>query len=358
MPSPITPPALKPGDTVAFISPSERMNLTHPKVVARAAKLFQTRGYSVKTFFTQDNGVQSSIANRIAEIRDAFFDPSVTAIICTIGGTTFSELIPTLLADKDLCNHIRQNPKIFVGTSDITGFHWFLYAATGLRTFYGPSAIPELGTADSIDDETSPLAFCVRHLFRAIAQPEPLGDIARSPVYAPEFASFFYKGGDSVEVQEVVEAPKWQWLRNGKGQGRLFGGCLTLCVRLNGIPALRPDWRGRIVFLETAGGDTNPPIRVQAAVADLIAHGVFEEVAGLVIGRPHGYTTKEQLDTYAGIFQSLLCEGRLGASGPQFPILFGVDVGHTTPMVTLPYDAMTLLDSNNDQFSIIESGVA
>lgn len=355
----VTPPALKAGDTIAFISPSERMNLTHPAPVARAAALFESRGYQVRTFFTLDNGVQSSIANRHAEIRAAFLDPSVTAVVCTIGGTTFTELVPVLLADQDLCTHIKQHPKIFVGPSDITGFHWFLYAATGLRTFYGPSAIPELGTADSIDDETSPLAFCARHLLDTITKPAPLGDLARAPVYAPASPAFFFGDADSAEVQDVTEAPKWQWLRGGRAQGRLFGGCLTVAVRVNGIPALRPDWRGRIVFLEMAHSDTNPLERVQAAFADLIAHGVFEEAAGLVVGRPHGYDSREKRDAYAGVIRALLCEGSVGqAAGSQLPILFGVDIGHTTPMVTLPYDALALLDSEKDQFSVLEPGVA
>lgn len=97
---------------------------------------------------------------------------------------------------------------------------------------------------------------------------------------------------------------------------------------------------------------------MQAAVADLIAHGVFDGAAGLVVGRPYGYDTPEQWDAYAGVFKELLCEGPVGQTMHQFPILFGVDIGHTTPMVTLPYDTLAMLDSENDQFSILESGVA
>ena len=78
----------------------------------------------------------------------------MSAIICTIGGTTFTELLPALIADTELHDRIRTNPKLVIGYSDITGFHWFLYAFTGLRTFYGPAAIPELGgTMESVDDE-------------------------------------------------------------------------------------------------------------------------------------------------------------------------------------------------------------
>lgn len=315
------------------------------------------QGYNVLIFFTPDSGIQSSIVNRHAEIRSAFLDPSISAVVCTIGGETFTQPLPTLIADEELCTHIRKNPKIVVGSSDLTGLHWFLYGLTGLRIFYGPSAIPELGTADSVDDEGSPLAFCVRSLFNAIAKQEPPGDIPRSSVDAPKAPAFF-RDRNSVEVQEVVPAPKWQWIRPGTARGRLFGGCLTVVVRLNGIRAIAPDWRGRIVFLETSAGESRDLDLVRVGVADLIAQGFFEEAAGLVIGRPYGYDSGERLEKYAGVFKTLLCEGRLAGTKNQFPILLSVDIGHTTPMVTLPFDLLAKLDSEGDRFTILESGVA
>ncbi|KAH8204265.1 hypothetical protein TruAng_001551 [Truncatella angustata] len=356
MPSPVTPPSLKPGATIAFISPSARLNDRFPAAVSRATAVLSGQGYQVRTFFTQDSGTQSSITNRLTEIRAAFLDPTITAVICTIGGGSFTQLLPALIADGELQTHIHTNPKIVVGASDMTGLHWFLHGLTGLRTFYGPSAIPELGTADPIDDEASPLAFCVRSLFGAITKSEPIGDIPRSPVYAPQAPSFFRKR-DSVDIQEVAPAARWEWLRRGKAQGRLFGGCLTVVVRLNGIRAIAPDWRGRIIFLETSAGESRDLGLVQMGIADLIAQGVFEEAAGLVIGRPYGYDSQERRDEYTNAFKELLCEGRLAASKNQFPILFNVDIGHTTPMVTLPFDVLAELDSETDRFTILEAGV-
>lgn len=356
MASPVIPPALKPGATIAFISPSARLNEKLSAAISRATVVLSSRGYKVRVFFTPDTGIQSSIENRHVEICSAFLDPSISAIICTIGGEAFTELLPTLMADEDLCAAIRIDPKIVVGSSDMTGLHWFLYGCTGLRTFYGPSAIPELGTADSIDDELSPLAFCVRSLFAAIAKPEPLGRIPRSPVYAPKTPAFF-RDRNSQEVQSVNQAPGWQWLRRGRGQGRLFGGCLSVVARLNGVRALAPDWRGRVVFLETSMGESRDLGLVRMGLADLIAQGVFEECAGLVIGRPYGYDSEEQSEKYAGIFKALLCEGRFGVAKNQFPILYSVDIGHTTPMVTLPFDVLASLDSEKDEFTILESGV-
>ncbi|EFY88129.1 hypothetical protein MAC_05867 [Metarhizium acridum CQMa 102] len=91
--------------------------------------------------------------------------------LCTTGGPPLTGLLPGLLADMELHRVIRANPKIVVGYSGITGLHWFLHAVTGLRTFYGRGAIPELCESRAADEEeyaASSLAFCVKHLFRAI----------------------------------------------------------------------------------------------------------------------------------------------------------------------------------------------
>ncbi|KAK6063071.1 carboxypeptidase [Seiridium cupressi] len=359
MPDPIVPKALAPGATIAFISPSLRLNDLLPGVMARATDVLSGRGCKVRTFFNKDTTIQASISNRLSEIRAAFADPTISAIITTIGGSTFTELLPALIADTELHRTIRANPKIVVGYSDITGLHWFLYAMTGLRTFYGPGPIPELGEASSVDDEASPLAFCVKHLFRAIEEPKPLGGVPRSLTYAAELASSLLET-DSAKPPKTRPNPGWEWLRGGKSEGRLFGGCLTVVARLHAVQPIVPDWKGRIVFLETAIGEDdvsgNPIYRVQAGFADLIAAGVFEEAAGLVVGRPFGYNSDEQRKEYTDVIKGLLCEGRLADN--KFPILFGVDFGHTTPMVTLPFDALARLDSENDRFEILEAAVA
>lgn len=99
----------------------------------------------------------------------------------------------------------------------------------------------------------------------------------------------------------------------------------------------------------------NPIERVRAGVADLVAQGVFEDAAGLVVGRPFGYDSAEAREKYASVITGLLCEGSLAEK--KFPILFNVDFGHTTPMVTLPFDALALLDSEKDQFAILDSAL-
>ncbi|KAG8161070.1 hypothetical protein KVR01_009334 [Diaporthe batatas] len=361
MPSPIVPPPLQPGQTIAFVSPSARVNTTFPAALERAKALFTSQGYHVRELFTKDTGIQSSIANRLAELRTALTDPTISAVVCTAGGTSFTELLPALLADADLHAAVRARPKVVVGWSDITGLHWLLHATAGLRTFYGPCALPALGepaAQDEAEHDGSALAFCLRHLLRAVTDPAPLGGVARSPTYAPDPPAIL---ADPASLARPRLAPSggWAWLRPGRAQGRLFGGCLSVMARLGGVRGIAPDWRGRIVFFETALGEddaSGPALdRVRAGLADLIAQGVFDDAAGVVVGRPFGYDSPAARARYAGVITALLCEGRL--AGREFPILFNVDIGHTTPMVTLPFDALAVLDSERDQFSILDSAL-
>jgi muramoyltetrapeptide carboxypeptidase LdcA involved in peptidoglycan recycling len=70
---------------------------------------------------------------------EAFGDPSVQAIVSTIGGDDSLRLIPRV----DL-RVIRDHPKVFMGYSDTTVAHMLCYQA-GLTSFYGPSIMSGFG---------------------------------------------------------------------------------------------------------------------------------------------------------------------------------------------------------------------
>ena len=253
----IIPKGLQPGETIAFVSPSFRVNKFHPFVVERAKVVLEAKGYPVKIFWTDEDPKTTTIAqhilNRKQEILEAFADPEVRAICCTVGGTTADELIRPFLYDEAAADIIRKNPKIFFGYSDITILHWILYHLSGLRTFYGPGVDPELGEAPA------PMTFTLDNLLRAITHdastgtpPRPIGPVARSKEYAPLAPNYALENGANTKPRTLAPTPAWRWIRGGASTGRIFGGCLTLVLRLHGVRQLEPDWSGRVLFLETA----------------------------------------------------------------------------------------------------------
>ncbi|KAI3548552.1 LD-carboxypeptidase [Colletotrichum filicis] len=397
-PPPLIPKSLPPNAKIALISPSFRVNTLIPTALARAQTLLSSLGYTITTIFQPDGEdldpvlsagepIPAGIRNRLAELRAAFADPTVDMVLCTVGGSTATELIPYLVADVDLQNLIRENPKIFVGYSDITVLHWCLRALTGLRTFYGPCAVSELGEAvtssgasvssfdfsqehtenNKTEDDGYLQDFHLAHLLQVLSTPitttTPI-PIPRSTYYAPITCPYFLSPSTrtSTTPRTLLPSPSWIWLRRApRTQGRLFGGCLTVVARIQGIAHISPSWKDKIMFLESATAEAdmtkgNPLARIRSAFADLAARGVFDEIAGLVVGRAYGYNTEQERAEYAAVIQGLLCKGRLGAS-TSFPILMNVDIGHTAPIVTLPMDALAVLDSEKDEFSIAEAVV-
>ena len=175
----IVPQALQLRDTIAFISPSSRLNRIFPIRVYRAKDALEKLGFRVKVFF-DDRSTKTfgeTVTQRCSEIHNAFLDPDVKAIICTIGGLSANELLPHL--DYKL---IRANPKIFCGYSDITVLHHAFFTQAGLQTFYGPAAITQLG------EFPKPFEFTLSHFKNVLQTPgKPIGALPRSIEWTEEF---------------------------------------------------------------------------------------------------------------------------------------------------------------------------
>jgi muramoyltetrapeptide carboxypeptidase len=341
----ITPLALQEGDTIAFISPSSRLNTLFSRRIQKATSFFQARGFKIKVFYdeTLSSDHLSAIRLRCSELHSAFSDPDVKAMICTIGGLSANELLPHL--DYDL---IRKNPKIFCGYSDITILHHAIFTQCGLRTFYGPAVVPEFG------ETPRPMEFTVNSFFGMVMDKVGKQSIPRSATHTLEFKNWLSEDEDD-KPRTLIPAPQWKWLKPGKVQGRLYGGCLPSLVQLCGTKYL-PNYTGRILLLELPEGDgPGTPFSLdvaRSAMADLRNAKILGKVAGIVLGRPYMYDEK-----MTAAFEKMVVDQSYGL---DIPILANVHTGHSDPMLTLPLDAMVSLDSEADeheQFMVLEEVV-
>lgn len=345
---PVVPPALRHGDTIAFIAPSARINHIFPHRVARARTFLEAQGFSVREIYTPTlptASYRASLRTRADEIHSAFRDETVKCIICCIGGLSANEILHSL--DYSL---IRAHPKIFIGSSDITLLHYALFAGAGLRTFYGPSVITQLG------EYPAPLAFTWEHFLAVLGVDEnanQIGPMPRASHYTDEFLDWASEADPAkLRARQTKPAPGWKWLRRGAAQGRIFGGCLPSILQLFGTP-WSVSYQGRILFLELPEGlEVDSPWPLELArwnLGDLGTRGVWDEIVGLVLGRTYRYT-----EAQTGEWERMVLEM---TEGWEFPILAGVDVGHTDPMLTVPMDAMCRLDSEGDEWVVLERGV-
>src|SRR5438874_8903292 len=139
----VKPPRVRPGDTVAIVSPSAPAFGRFPHRGERGTAYLESLGLRVRPMRHAagvDGWVSAPPEARAADLHEAFADPEVAVVLCAIGGNHSNQVLPHL--DFDL---IRANPKIFQGYSDMTILHWAIGQETGLSTFYGPALVPELG---------------------------------------------------------------------------------------------------------------------------------------------------------------------------------------------------------------------
>ena len=85
---------------------------------------------------------------RADDLKSAFSDKDIQAVICSIGGDDTYKLTPYLMNDKEFIENVRKHPKIFTGFSDTTINH-LMFHKIGMSTFYGPNILCDLAELDN-----------------------------------------------------------------------------------------------------------------------------------------------------------------------------------------------------------------
>jgi len=329
-------PALKSGDTIGIFTPSSPAHVSFRERYLNGQQTLRNLGFNVTegelTVTGLEQGYRSGTPRaRAAELMALFRNPDVKAIMSTIGGANSSSLLPYLDFDE-----IRANPKVFCGYSDVTALHMAIWSQTGLSTFYGPAVVPSLGefptgfeyTCESFLDAT------MRHRAgqRLIQPPVSWSN------QAPKF-------GDANASDPAARI--WQ---DNKGLQTLLPGKISapiVCANLNTLIAVAgtpyfPRLTGHILMIEEMWA---PFSRYERNLRQLQLMGVFDEIAGLIVGKP------EIVDFERAPFstEALLLE-ILG--DVQYPVAYNGDFGHTHPMITLAQGAQISLNAEIEDASI------
>ena len=246
----------------------------------------------------------------------AFADPTVDGILTVIGGYNSNELLPLL--DFDV---IRSNPKVLCGYSDITALQLAILGRAGVVTYSGPH-FSTFGMEHHFDQTFDWFQQCVIHA-------DPF-EIRPAATWSDD-AWFLDQDARTIEPN-----PGWACLRAGHAAGRLIGGNLATLGLLRGTewwPALG----GSILWLED--DLESPPWTFRRNLVALTQLPDFRNVSGLVIGR---------MQRLSGVTASHLERIVDECIDLDIPVLAGVDVGHTDPMLTLPVGGAARLDVAGD----------
>lgn len=338
----IIPNQLKKGDTIGIISPSAGLAPFAMQRIDNAVKYIKSMGYKViigKHALENNGYVSASISERVEDIHSMFSNFEVKAIICTIGGNNSNQLLSFI--DFDL---IKKNPKIFIGYSDISILHFAIQNQSNLATYYGPCLMTQFG------EYPKPLPYTIESFNRLLCDDNPKNiDINQSEFWTDETPNWFEKK-DLLAPRKQVKNTGYKWLRNGRSSGTAWGGTIPSINYLLGTKYwVKP--KNSIFFLDIPEGkDINSGLglsEVDAYLTNLDNAGIFDEINGIIIGRPYKYSIEEH---------NKLKEIVLRITNKyNFPILYNVNIGHVDPIITLRYGQKIELDSNYNRFSLLKN---
>lgn len=283
----LKPAPLRPGDTVAVISPAGPADKTRLQAGLRQLARWGCNAIAGDHAQGRRAYFSGHDAERLDDLVNAFTNPDVHALFCSRGGYGSGRLLTHIPYDL-----IAQNPKIFLGFSDATALNWALFARTKLVTFTGPT-VSEMG------DGLSKSACAA---FQSMIGPNPPPD----PIWKGPLRT----------------------VRPGSAVGPLFPGCLSIIVSLLGTDFL-PDLDGAILLIEDVG---EKPYRIDRMLTHLKNAGILGRLSALLVGQMIDCWPKASRQKHLSLDEILL---ELTASHP-LPIYAGLPYSHHPDRISLP----------------------
>lgn len=305
------PKALKFGDTIGLVAPSSPTR--GPENVDLSVKKLEEMGFKVKvgeSCYESYGYLAGRDEVRARDINAMFADKNVDGILCLRGGYGTPRIVDKL--DYDV---IKENPKVFIGYSDITAIHIALNQKCKLVTFHGPMA-----SSDMIGDFDD---FTRESLMKAITLKEPLGKLDN-----PE--------GIAIKC-----------LFPGRACGPIIGGNLSLIASTIGTK-YEIDTRGKLLLIEEIDEE---PYRIDRMLTQLRLAGKFDDCRGLIIGDFKNCVprTSNPSLTLMEIFEDIIPSRK--------PAIYNFMAGHCKPKITVPLGVEAELDATACTLTLKESAV-
>lgn len=299
---------LEAGDTIGIVAPASPADVSK---VEKAIKYLMGLGYKVKageSVYSSRGYLAGRDKLRADDINRMFADDDVDAIFCLRGGYGSQRILD--MVDFQL---IRNNPKIFMGYSDITALLNAIYQRCELITFHGPMG------GDFAGGLGKPTKAAMK---RALEGIEPIGELPNP------------------EIPEVIS--------EGRAEGILVGGNLSIVAASLGTP-YEIDTRDKILFLEDVFEE---PYSIDRMLNQLKLAGKLYDASGILLG-DWGNTEPEEPEKSLSLEEVL--EDAFKDIGK--PVLKGYKIGHCKPNLTVPIGAGAFIDTCSKSFCIPEPAV-
>lgn len=332
------PQALREGSTIAVLSLSDGAANRFPETYQQGLTALTNMGYNIKEFpnsTATDKYLHDNPKKRAEEFNQAIQDNEVDAIISIIGGEESIRILKYLDTEAFL-----NNPKIVMGYSDATAYLAYL-SSLGAVTFNGPAIMAGLAQAHNFPKYE-------KHIQEMLRGPE-------TPYEYPEYTEFtsgYPHWGDTDQIggiQEKQTAPSTRWLQGETTQGKLWGGCWEVLEMMRGTQfwPQKTFFKNKILFLEMS--DVPQPQFVRYSLRGYAQAGIFDELAGIVVGRAKGYSSKQQ-----DILDESLLQVAHEVGRDDLSIATNISFGHTDPQIILPHNCEARM-SKDKSLTLLES---
>ena len=278
---------------ITLISPSSPAPDLTPETLKILRDQFETYGYQIHLGSHVLDSIRylaGTDADRAQDVMNAFCDETVDIVMTVRGGYGSPRILDLL--DYNL---LRQNAKPFWTISDGTALQTALFTQSGITGYSGLQGLFFLNSKNKKLIQTG---------LEAMQGKVP-----------------------DIPIQKI-------WAK-GVAEGIAVGGNLTVFTSLIGTPYF-PDMKGKILVIE----DINEyPYRVDRMLAHLRLAGVFNQIAGVILGDFSGCVSKDDGDgDIEAVFQDYF---------QNFPVpVVQINYGHRNRETVVPIGKLVLIDTN------------
>jgi muramoyltetrapeptide carboxypeptidase LdcA involved in peptidoglycan recycling len=333
----VRPPKAHAGDRIAVLSPSFAAAGAFPAIHEQAMRRLTGVTGLIPVEYPTTRQVGASPTARAADVNAALADASIRAVLAVIGGDDEITVIPHL--DAEL---VRRDPKPFLGHSDNTNLHNWLWS-NGLASFYGGSSQVHLGPGPGVDDVHA------RSLRAALITGETLEitDPGESEDVGLDWAD--PRALHSFGERETTEP--WSWDGAARSvTGRSWGGCLEVIEQVltaGRFPFDAEVLDGGVLLLETSE-ELLPARNVGWIVRSLGERGLLAAVDAVLVGRPpvSDLTRRPPADERARLRaqQRETVVELIMQYNSDAVVCVGVPFGHTRPQWIVPHGGWITVD--------------
>lgn len=330
------PPKLRPGDRVAVVSPAYAAPADFPAVHELSLRRLREE-FQLEPVEFGSTRRHSPPEARAEDLMAAFADPTIRAVLATIGGddqiTVLRHLDP---------KPFRADPKPFLGYSDNTNLLNWLWTH-GVAAYHGMSTMVHLARGAGLH----PVA--VESLRAALFTG---GDLEIRPVETFSDEEVPWTDAAALTTSTTPYAsPGWSWHQPDRVvTAPTWGGNLEILHwTLAADRWVRPveDYAGCVLLLETSE-EMPSDTEVFQMLRNFGERGLLEQFPAILVGTAKGsvfHTPRPvpERDAYREAQRAAVLRV-VQAYHPEAMVVFGVDFGHTDPQWVLPYGGRLTVD--------------